>query len=202
MSGKGVGIIIYSLYGHIASLAEAVKQGVESAGGKATIYQVQETLPADVLQKMHAPPKKDYPIADNETLKAHDAFLFGLPTRYGNQAAQIRSFWDATGSLWAAGALDGKVAGVFLSTSSLGGGQETTALTFLTTLAHHGIIYIPLGYKHTFAQLSNLSEVHGGSAYGAGTVTAGDGSRFPSPLELEVAQIQGRTFVEKASKFI
>lgn len=82
-------------------------------------------------------------------------------------------FWDATGGLWGSGALDGKCAGIFQSTSSQGGGQETTALNTMSTLAHHGIIYVPLGYKHVFSQLTNLSEVHGGSAWGAGTLTGG-----------------------------
>jgi NAD(P)H dehydrogenase (quinone) len=127
--------------------------------------------------------------------------LFGLPTRYGNQSAQVRTFWDATGGLWASGALFGKAAGVFVSTGTAGGGQEVTALNFLSTLTHHGIIYVPLGYKNTFAQLSNLSEVHGGSPWGAGTFAGADGSRQPSPLELEVATIQGSTFYETVQKF-
>lgn len=72
----------------------------------------------------------------------------------------------------------------------------------LSTLAHHGIIYVPFGYKSAFAQLSDLSEVHGGSAWGAGTITAGDGSRMPSALELEIAEIQGKTFAVKATKIV
>ena len=199
---KPVAIIIYSMYGHIAKLAEAVKSGVEASGASATIYQVAETLPQEVLTKMHAPPKGDYPVASPETLKEHDAFLFGIPTRYGNMPAQFKAFWDATGQLWAAGALDGKVAGIFQCTASMGGGQETTALNTMSTLVHHGMIFIPLGYKHVFAQLSNLEEVHGGSAWGAGTLAGGDGSRQPSALELEVATIQGKTFATKAKKFI
>jgi NAD(P)H dehydrogenase (quinone) len=196
-----VAIIIYTLYGHIAALAEAEKKGIEQAGGHADIFQVPETLPEAVLTKMHAPPKPDYPIASNDTLREYDAFLFGLPTRYGNQSAQVRTFWDATGGLWASGALFGKAAGVFVSTGTAGGGQEVTALNFLSTLTHHGIIYVPLGYKNTFAQLSNLSEVHGGSPWGAGTFAGADGSRQPSPLELEVATIQGSTFYETVQKF-
>lgn len=161
------------MYGHIEAMAKAVKAGVESTGQSAIIYQVPETLPQEVLTKMHAPPKKDYPIATPDTLVEHDAYLFGIPTRYGNMPAQFKAFWDSTGKLWGEGVLHGKVAGIFQSTASMGGGQETTALNTMSTLAHHGIIFIPLGYKHVFGQLTNLTEVHGGSAWGAGTFAGG-----------------------------
>jgi NAD(P)H dehydrogenase (quinone) len=111
---------------------------------------------------MYAPPKPDYPIATPQTLAELDGFLFGVPTRFGNMPAQFRSFWDATGQLWMSGGLAGKYAGFFVSTAGPGGGQESTAYTALSTLAHHGIMYVPLGYKHTFGQMSNLEETHGG----------------------------------------
>ncbi|KAH3684501.1 hypothetical protein WICPIJ_004534 [Wickerhamomyces pijperi] len=193
---KKVAIVIYSLYGHIAKLARAEQKGIEAAGGSATIYQIPETLPDEVLTKMHAPPKPDFPIATLDTLTEHDAFLFGIPTRYGNFPAQWKAFWDRTGGLWASGALQGKSAGIFFSTGTLGGGQETTALNSMSTLVHHGITFVPLGYKNVFGLLTNLEEVHGGSAWGAGTLAGGDGSRTPSALELEVAEIQGKTFYE------
>jgi NAD(P)H dehydrogenase (quinone) len=111
---------------------------------------------------MHAPPKPDYPIATPEILAELDGFLLGVPTRFGNMPAQVRAFWDATGQLWAAGTLAGKYAGIFISTATSGGGQESTAYTAMSTFAHHGILYVPLGYKHTFGQMANLDEVHGG----------------------------------------
>ncbi|ONH69046.1 Protoplast secreted protein 2 [Cyberlindnera fabianii] len=175
--------------------------GVEKAGGEATIFQVPETLSEDVLAKMYAPAKPDYPIATLETLESFDAFLFGIPTRYGNFPAQWKAFWDATGGLWAKGALQGKIAGVFVSTGTPGGGQEVTVLNSLSVLAHHGIIYVPLGYKNNFAELANLTEVHGGSPWGAGSFAGGDGSRQPSELELKVATIQGESFYLTAQKF-
>lgn len=119
---------------------------------------------------MHAPPKGNYPIATPETLLEYDAILFGIPTRYGNFPAQWKAFWDRTGGIWAQGGYWGKKAGIFFSTGSPGGGQESTAMNAMSTLAHHGITFIPLGYKHTFAQLSNIEEVHGGSPWGAGTI--------------------------------
>lgn len=196
-----VAIIIYSLYHHIATLAEAVKKGVEEAGGQVDIFQVPETLSDEVLKLMHAPPKPDYPIASKDTLVEYDAFLFGIPTRYGNFPAQFKAFWDTTGSLWVKGALYGKPAGVFVSTGTPGGGQETTVLNSLSTLIHHGMIFVPLGYAKTFPLLTNLDEVHGGSPYGAGTFAGADGSRKPTNLELEVAQIQGKSFYELVQKF-
>ncbi|KAF5364617.1 hypothetical protein D9758_005631 [Tetrapyrgos nigripes] len=157
-----IAIIIYSMYGHIAKMAESVKKGIEEAGGSATIYQIPETLPQEVLTAMHAPPKPNYPIISAEQLPQFDAFLFGIPTRYGNFPGQWKAFWDTTGQLWFSGALAGKYASVFVSTASPGGGQETTVVNSLSTLTHHGIIYVPLGYSTTFSQLTNLDEVHGG----------------------------------------
>ncbi|KZV65762.1 benzoquinone reductase [Peniophora sp. CONT] len=195
-----VAIVIYSMYGHIAKLAEAEKAGIEAAGGSATIYQVAETLSEDILKLMHAPAKPAYPVLEPNDLAQFDAFLLGIPTRYGNFPAQFKAFWDATGQLWAGGKLAGKSAGVFISTASPGGGQESTAIAALSTLAHHGISFVPLGYATSFAQLTNLSEVHGGSPWGAGTFAAGDGSRQPSALELEIATIQGKGFYEHVAK--
>jgi NAD(P)H dehydrogenase (quinone) len=189
------------MYGHIAKLAESVKSGVESAGGSTTIYQIAETLPDEVLTKMHAPPKPSYPIITPNELVNFDAFIFGVPTRYGNFPAQWKAFWDATGGLWVSGGLAGKFAGVFVSTGTPGGGQEATVINSLSTLSHHGIIFVPLGYKNTFAQLSNMSEVRGGSPWGAGTYAGADGSRQPSALELELATLQGKGFWEVVSKY-
>ncbi|KIK42330.1 benzoquinone reductase [Suillus luteus UH-Slu-Lm8-n1] len=201
MSSPKVAIIIYSMYGHIAKMAEAVKSGIESAGGSSTIYQITETLPDEVLAKMHAPAKPAYPIITPSELADFDAFIFGVPTRYGNFPAQWKAFWDGTGGLWVSGALAGKFAGVFVSTGTPGGGQEATVINSLSTLAHHGIIYVPMGYKNTFAQLSNMSEVRGGSPWGAGTFAGPDGSRQPSALELELATLQGKGFWEIVSKY-
>ncbi|SCV03825.1 LAME_0H13520g1_1 [Lachancea meyersii CBS 8951] len=196
-----VAIIIYTLYGHTAKLAEAQKKGVEAAGGQADIYQVPETLPEDVVKALGGQPKPDFPIATLETLTEYDAFLFGIPTRFGNFPAQWKAFWDSTGGLWMTGALHGKVAGVFVSTGT-GGGNETTVVNSLSVLAHHGVIFVPLGYKNVFTDLGNLQEVHGGSSWGAGTIAGADGSRLPTELELRTNETQGKTFYETVKKFI
>ncbi|KAG6811183.1 Minor allergen Alt a 7 [Tricholoma furcatifolium] len=199
MAPAKIAIVIYSTWGHIAKIAEAVKAGVEAAGGSAAIYQVPETLPQEVLNKMYAA-KLDYPVITLEEFAKFDAFLFGIPTRYGMMPAQWKTFWDSTGQLWASGALYGKYASIFSSTAGPGGGQETTALNTMSVLTHHGIIHVPLGYARSFAQLSNLEEVHGGSPWGAGTFSSSNGSRQPTALELEIANLHGKAFYENVSK--
>merc|ERR1712000_81616 len=196
-----IAIVYYSMYGHVKTLAEAEKKGAEKTGVTVDLFQVPETLSEDVLSKMHAPPKSDVTVLeDPATLEQYDAMLIGIPTRYGNFPAQWKTFWDKTGKQWASGGFYGKLAGLFISTGTLGGGQESTAIAAMSTLAHHGIIYVPFGYAKAFAQMSNLSEVHGGGPWGAGTFSAGDGSRQPSPLELEIAEAQGTQFAETVEK--
>ncbi|PSR94514.1 flavo protein-like protein [Coniella lustricola] len=197
-----IAVIYYSMYGHVRQLAEAEVKGIQAAGGQADLFQISETLSDDVLAKMHAPPKPtDVKVLSNPgDLAAYDGFLLGIPTRYGNFPAQIKAFWDHTGSQWQSGAFWGKFGGLFISTASPGGGQESTAIAAMSTFAHHGIIYVPLGYAKSFGQLTNLSEVHGGSPWGAGTFAGGDGSRQPTPLELEIAEIQGKSFYKTVAK--
>jgi len=197
-----IAIVYYSMYGHIAQLAQAEKKGIEAAGGTVDIYQLPETLPQEVLSKMHAPAQDSNVkvLDDPKTLEQYDAFLFGIPTRFGNFPAQWKTFWDKTGGQWQTGGFWGKYAGVFISTGTMGGGQESTALAAMSTLSHHGIIFVPLGYKTTFDILGNMSEVRGGSPWGAGTFSGADGSRQPTPNELELAERQGKAFYGAVSK--
>jgi NAD(P)H dehydrogenase (quinone) len=195
-----IAIIYYSTYGHVRTLALSVKEGIESNGGTADLLQVPETLPQEILDLIHAPPKSGDPVLTVDDLTKYDAFLFGIPTRFGNFPSQWKAFWDATSGLWASCALHGKYAGVFVSTGTPGGGQEVTILNSLSTLAHHGIIYVPLGYKHTFALTTNLEEPHGGSPWGAGAFAGGDGSRQPSQLERDIAIAQGKSFYETVAR--
>jgi len=185
-------IAYYSTYGHIAQLAEHEAKGATAAGAEVKVTQIPETLPAEVLAKMYAPAKASHPAVTLDDLKWADGILIGVPTRYGNPAAQFKAFWDSTGGLWQAGALVGKPVGVFFSTATQGGGQETTALTSFTNFVHHGMVIVPIGYSDP--SLFNNNEVHGGSAYGAGTIAGPDGSRKPSALEIGVAEHQGKYF--------
>ncbi|KAI7883991.1 NAD(P)H:quinone oxidoreductase, type IV [Lichtheimia hyalospora FSU 10163] len=185
-------IVIYTLYHHIYKLALEVQKGLEAVGVEVKLFQVAETLSDEILTKMHAPPKPDLPVISVEQLTEPDGLIFGIPTRFGSCPAQIKALLDATGKLWATGALSGKFAGTFFSTASQHGGQETTSLTTITYFAHHGMIYVPFGFAHT--ALFDNSEVVGGSAYGAGTVANGDGSRQPTEKELDIARTQGENF--------
>jgi NAD(P)H dehydrogenase (quinone) len=161
---------------------------------------IAETLTDDILTLIHAPPKSSYPVAEPAELLEYDGVLFGIPTRYGNFPVQWKAFWDKTGGIWASSGFWGKYAGMFISTGTCGGGQETTAISAMSTLVHQGFIYVPLGYKTVFQQLSTLEEVHGGSPWGAGTFAGADGSRQPSALELQVAEAQGKAFYEAVAK--
>jgi NAD(P)H dehydrogenase (quinone) len=191
-------VLYYSMYGHVATLAKAVAEGARSVqGALVTVKRVPETLPPEVAERVGAVPEPDVPLAVPDELADYDAILFGTPTRFGNMAAQMRNFLDQTGGLWANGALVGKVGSVFTSTGT-GGGNESTIISFVITLMHHGMIYVGLPY--TCPQLSDLSEVKGGSAWGAATIAGPDGSRRPIDKELAQARFQGHRVAEVAGR--
>lgn len=185
--------MFYSMYGHVEGLAKRMKRGVDTVEGvEAVLYRVPETLSDEVLAKMQAPSKDDSipEIAAADELAQADGFLFGFPTRYGCMAAQMKAFFDSTGKLWREQSLAGKPAGFFVSTGTQGGGQETTVWTAITQLAHHGMLFVPIGY--TFgAGMFKMESIRGGSPYGAG-VFAGDGTREPTEAELALAEHQGK----------
>ena len=190
-----VQVIFYSMYGHIHKMAQAAAEGAANVPGcQAELLQVRELLPDEVLAKMGATQTRavfvDVPLATPEHLAQADAVLFGTPTRFGRMCAQMRSFLDATGGLWAQGSLIGKVGSVFTSSNTQHGGQESTILSFHTTLLHHGMVLVGVPYSQP--QLSLAGEMAGGSPYGATTLAAPDGSRQPSPGELDLARYQGQ----------
>ncbi|KAL2511175.1 putative NAD(P)H dehydrogenase (quinone) FQR1-like 3 [Abeliophyllum distichum] len=180
-------IVYYSLYGHVEIMAREIQRGANTVPGvEAKLWKVAETLPERVLEKMKAPAKPDdVPEIRPEQLVEADGFIFGFPSRFGVMAAQCKAFFDATQDIWATQALAGKPAGIFWSTGFHGGGQELTALTAITQLAHHGMVFVPLGYKFG-NDMFEMNEVKGGSCYGSGTYAA-DGSRHPTHLELQQA---------------
>ncbi|GIL89009.1 hypothetical protein Vretimale_16286 [Volvox reticuliferus] len=193
-------LIFYSTYGHIYTLAKTYKAALEALEDiEVSIFQVAETLPKDVLEKMHAPPKPDVPLADPHNLPEADALVFGFPTRFGMMCSQMKNFFDATGMLWQNGALHGKPVSLFTSTGTQGGGQETTIMTAVTQLAHHGMIFVPAGYAAGNVMFG-VDHAKGGSPWGAGTLAGADGSRQPSEGELEAVCVQAKAFGQIAKK--
>lgn len=186
---KKILVLYYSMYGHIERMAEAIAEGARSVPGvEVTVKRVPETMPEEVARRAGAKLDQAAPVAEPKELADYDAILFGTPTRFGNMTAQMRNFLDQTGGLWVSGALVGKFASVFTSTGT-GGGSETTITSFWHTLAHHGMVIVGLPYA--VAELSDISELRGGSPYGAATVAGADGSRQPSEKELILARFQG-----------
>jgi len=183
-------VLYYSTYGHVETLAQAVTEGARSVTGlEVTLKRVPETMPPEVAEKVGAKLDQSAPIAHPKELGDYDAIIFGTPTRFGNMAAQMRNFLDQTGGLWVKGALVGKVGSVFASTGT-GGGNESTIISFVTTLMHHGMIYVGLPYA--CPELGDITEVKGGSPWGAATIAGADGSRLPSDKELAQARFQGK----------
>ena len=187
-------VLYYSMYGHIETMAQSVAAGAsEVEGVEVTVKRVPELLDEEKAKAVGVKLDQAAPVADPKELADYDAIIFGTPTRFGNMTAQMRNFLDQTGSLWFSGALIGKVGSVFTSTGT-GGGNESTILTFLPTLMHHGFVIVGLPYS--CPQIMDVSEVRGGSPYGAGTIAAPDGSRQPSANELEQARFQGKHVAE------
>ncbi|MGB9938723.1 NAD(P)H:quinone oxidoreductase type IV [Methanosarcina sp.] len=200
-------VIFHSIYGHIYKMAEAIAEGArEVEGAEVEIYQVPETLPYEVLEKMGAIETKDLfshiPVLTRsmyeDILAGADAIIFGTPTRYGNMTAQMRTVFDGLGGLWVKNALVGKVGSVFTSSQTQHGGQESTILTTHVTLLHLGMIIVGLPYSET--RQMRMDEITGGSPYGASTIAGENNSRQPSENELAMARYQGRHVTQIAKK--
>lgn len=191
-------VLYYSSYGHIEKMAEAVAAGAREGGAEVTIKRVPELVPEEIARQSHFKLDQAAPIATVDELPEHDAIIIGVPTRFGNMPAQMKNFLDQTGSLWFSGKLIGKVGSVFSSTASQHGGQESTILSTHTVLLHHGMVIVGLPYS--FQGQMGVSEVTGGSPYGATTIANGDGSRQPSANELAGAHFQGKHVAQIAGK--
>lgn len=191
-------VLYYSMYGHVETMTSAIVEGASSVEGvEVTVKRVAELLSPEAAARVGVKTDQAAPIADPKELGQYDAIIFGTPTRFGNMAAQMRNFLDQTGGLWAKGALVGKVGSVYVSTGT-GGGNESTVMSFVNTLMHHGMVYVGLPY--TCVQLTDVSQFRGGSPWGAGTVAGPDGSRQPSDNELAQARFQGAHVARIAQK--
>jgi NAD(P)H:quinone oxidoreductase type IV len=198
-----VHVVFYSTYGHIYRMAEAIAEGARQVpGAEVSLFQVAELIPDEVLEKIGARAARaafaHVPVIQPDQLREADAILFGTPTRFGNICSQLANFLDQTGQLWLSGGLIGKVGSVFTSTASQHGGQETTIRALHTTLLHHGMIIVGVPYSEP--GLVNMTEISGGTPYGASTLAGTDGSRKPTENELTNARAQGKRVAEIAGK--
>lgn len=192
-------VLYYSMYGHIEIMANAVAEGARNVeNAEAVVKRVPELMSDEVARRVGAKLDQAASIATVDELPNYDAIIFGTPTRFGNMCAQMRNFLDQTGRLWLDGGLIGKVGSVFTSTGTQHGGQETTITSFHTTLLHHGMIIV--GVPYSCQEIMNMSEITGGSPYGASTLAGGDGKRLPSDNEIKIARFQGAHVAQVASK--
>jgi NAD(P)H dehydrogenase (quinone) len=193
-------IVYHSSYGHVETMAYAMATGARAVeGAEVQVRRVPELMPDDTMRASGMKVEQPAQILIPNDLADYDAIIFGTPTRFGNMSSQMRNFLDQTGGLWAQGALIGKVGSVFTSTGT-GGGNETTITSFHNTLLHHGMIIVGLPYSAP--DLADISEVRGGSPYGAATIAGPDGSRQPSQKELNLASFQGHHVASIAQKLI
>ncbi len=193
-------VLYHSSWGHIETMANEIATGArEVPGVEVTIKRVPELVPEEVAKQFHMKLDQAAPIATPAELADYDAIIFGAPTRFGSVSSQMRNFMDQTGGLWAKGALVGKVGSIFTSTG-VGGGNESTILGFIPTLLHHGLVYVGLPYAAP--ELSDISEVRGGSPYGAASIAGPDGSRQPSDKEKSLARFQGKHVATITAKLV
>lgn len=198
-------VLFYSTYGHIYTMAKAAADAAkEIEGAEVSLKRVPETLQQEVLEKMGAvEAQKQFehvPIVTVEDIANHDVIIFGVPTRFGMMAAQMKTFMDSLVSHWASGATVGKLASVFTSSATQHGGQESTILSFHTVLLHLG--FLISGLPYTFTQQNGVEEVKGCSPYGASTIADNDGSRLPSETEIAGMRFQAKHATEIGLRLI
>ena len=197
-------IAYYSLYGHTLQMAQAVKEGIASvAGAEPVLRRIQEfpDVEKEIAASKHAKPvwdmQKDIPVCTLDDLKDAKGFIFGTPTRYGNMIAQMKRFFDTTAQLWLTGALEGKPAGLFTTTATTHGGQETTPFTMMAPLLHLGMLIVGVPYS-TPGMLH--TEGRGGTPYGASTVAGSKNELVPTPEDLTIARALGKRVAEIAKR--
>ena len=197
-------IVYYSMYGHTLQLARAVAEGVRSLeGADVMLRRVQEfevvdkVIDENEFARQVREQQKDIPVCTLDDLREADGVIFGSPTRYGNMTAQMKQLIDSTASLWLKGEMEGKPAGVFTSTASTHGGQETTLLTMMIPVLHLGMIVVGVPYS---TPGMTHTEARGGTPYGATTIAGPKGELQPTPEDLEIARTLGRRVAKTTAK--
>lgn len=195
-------VIYYSMYGNTFELAKSVVEGAKSVpDAEVYLKQVPDLLPREVIEsnskiKEAKEKQKEVPIATIPELVNYDAIIWGTPTRYGNMTAQLKNFIDQTGSLWTKGQLENKITGVFTSTSSIHGGQETTIVSSMLNLFHLGMIVV--GVPYSVPEL--LSTERGGTPYGPSHVAGAKSDQPVTQDEAKIAFAFGKRIAEIAKK--
>ena len=197
-------VVYYSMFGHVWQLAQAVAAGVQSVPGAEVVLRRVEDLPFNqkkLQESKHAQTtlelQKEIPICTLEDLKTADGVLFGTPTRFGNMTSQLKALFDQMAELWGQGAMEGKPAGIFVSTATSHGGQETTGFTMMAPLLHLGMIIVGVPYS-TPGMLH--TEGRGGTPYAASTVAGGRNDLTPTPEDLEIAKALGARVAQITGK--
>ncbi len=196
-----IAVIFYSMTGNVAKLKEAIASGAKEQGAKVRIRQVEEIIPKEKWNEKMREVKeelKDIKIASKDDLVWADGIAFGTPTRYGNWSAQMKSFLDDTGDLWQQGKLVDKVATIFTSASTQHGGHESTVVTSIPLLLHHGMIII--GIPYTVSGLSQMDNIAGGGPYGASSTSGPGADRAPLESDKAIAKEQGRRLAMTAGR--
>lgn len=198
-------IVYYTTYGHTLQLARAVEEGVKSVVGVEAVFRRASEFPHNEKELETGEgyaskiwkDQKDVPVCTLDDLREADGLLLGSPTRYGNMIAQMKALIDSTASLWLAGAMEGKPAGVFTSTASTHGGQETTCVTMMIPLIHLGMLIVGVPYS-TEGMLH--TEARGGTPYGATTISGPKGELAPAAEDLAICRAQGKRVAELVKK--
>jgi NAD(P)H dehydrogenase (quinone) len=196
-------VVFHSVYGHVQALAKAVAEGVQEVPGVELVLRRVREFP-DLVQQMEKEKGYSYQVYQSQQsipectlddLREADGVLFGSPTRYGNMTAQMKALIDSTAQLWLSGGMEGKPAGVFTSTASTHGGQETTLVTMMVPLLHLGMLIVGVPYS-TSGMIH--TEARGGTPYGASTIAGPTGQLQPTQEDLAIAKVQGRRVAETA----
>ena len=198
-------IVYHSLYGHTLQLARAVEEGVKSVSGVEAVFRRAPEFP-HTEKELEAGEgyatkvwgeQKRVPVCAVEDFRQADGLLMGSPTRFGNMTAQMKALIDSLASLWLSGAMEGKPAGVFTSTASTHGGQETTCVTMMIPLIHLGMLIVGVPYS-TEGMIH--TEARGGTPYGASSIAGPKGELAPTAEDLAICRVQGKRVAELAKK--
>ncbi len=196
--------VYYSMYGHMLEMAKAVHAGVQRVDGVEAVLrrvrefdEVNKIIDGNEFAAKIRENQKEIPVCTLDDLREAEGYIFGSPTRYGNMTAQMKQLFDSTADLWSKGELEGKPAGLFTSTASTHGGQETTLLTMMPPLIHLGMIIVGVPYS-TSGMLH--TEARGGTPYGPSTIAGPKGELTPHETDLQIASFLGERVANIAKR--